>query len=168
MRRRVGTVARWRAACKDATAMTIKRILVPVDLSEPSIQALDYAVDLAAFFKAQLMVLFVAEPLYYAGDLGLFVEEQQRLGREQLTLLEERVRKRGRVCETILLRGTPYQAICDAARRRAADLIVMGTHGRTGLSHLVMGSVADRVVRAAPCPVLTVPPRTAARRARRA
>ena len=148
--------------------MTIKCILVPVDLSAPSIQALDYAIDLAAFFKAQLMIVFVAEPLYYAGDLGLFVEEQQRLGREQLTILEERVQKRGRACETILLRGTPYQAICDEARRRAADLIVMGTHGRTGLSHLVMGSVADRVVRSAPCPVLTVPPRSAARRARKA
>ena len=148
--------------------MTIKRILVPVDLSEPSIQALDYAVDLATFFKARLMIVFVAEPLYYAGDLGLFVEEQQRLGREQLTVLEERVRKRGRTCETILLRGTPYQAIGDEARRRAADLIVMGTHGRTGLSHLVMGSVADRVVRTAPCPVLTVPPRRAVRRARKA
>jgi len=148
--------------------MTIKRILVPVDLSEPSIQALDYAVDLAAFFKARLTVLFVAEPLYYAGDLGLVLEEQERLGREQLRCLEERVHQRGRRCETILLRGTPYQVISDEARRRAADLIVMGTHGRTGLSHLVMGSVADRVVRIAPCAVLTVPPRSARRRARRA
>jgi len=148
--------------------MTIKRILVPVDLSEPSIQALDYAVDLATFFKARLVIVFVAEPLYYAGDLGLFVEEQQRLGREQLTLLEQRVRKRGRTCETLLLRGTPYQTISDTARRQAADLIVMGTHGRTGLSHVVMGSVADRVVRTAPCPVLTVPPRPAGRRARKA
>lgn len=140
--------------------MTIKRILVPVDLSEPSIQALDYAVDLAAFFKARLMILFVAEALYYAGDLGLIVEEQQRLGREQLARLEKRVQQRGRTCETILLRGIPYQVIVDEAGHRAADLIVMGTHGRTGLSHLVMGSVADRVVRTAPCPVLTVPPRT--------
>jgi universal stress protein A len=148
--------------------MTIKRILVPVDLSEPSIQALDYAIDLAAFFKARLLVLFVAEPLYYAGDLGLVLEEQERLGREQLMRLEKRVQHRGRTCETILLRGTPYQVISDEARRRAADLIVMGTHGRTGLSHLVMGSVADRVVRSAPCAVLTVPPRTARRRARRA
>jgi nucleotide-binding universal stress UspA family protein len=144
--------------------MMIKHILVPVDLSEISIQALDYATDLAAFFKAKLLILFVAEPLYYGGDLGLVIEEQQRLGHEQLTRLEERVRKRGRPCETLLLRGTPYQTISDAARRRAADLIVMGTHGRTGLSHLVMGSVADRVVRTAPCPVITVPPRRVARR----
>jgi universal stress protein A len=148
--------------------MTIRQILVPVDLSKPSIQALDYAVDLAAFFKAKLLIVFVAEPLYYAGDLGLLVEEQQRLGREQLTRLEERVRKRGRTCETFLLRGTPYQVISEEARRRGADLIVMGTHGRTGLSHLVMGSVADRVVRIAPCPVLTVPPRRTTRRARKA
>jgi nucleotide-binding universal stress UspA family protein len=147
--------------------MTIKQILVPVDLSEPSIQALDYAIELAAFFKAKLTIVFVAEPLYYAGDLGLFIEEQQRLGREQLTHLEERVRKGGRSCETLLLRGAPYQAITDAARRRAADLIVMGTHGRTGLSHLVMGSVADRVVRTAPCPVLTVPPRRTGAKRRR-
>jgi len=146
--------------------MTIKSILVPVDLSEASVQALDYAIDFAKPFKSEIVILFVIEPLYYAGDLGLLLEEQQRIARAELTQLERRVAKHRLACRTIVLRGTPYSEIVAGAKKYKADLILMGTHGRTGLSHLLLGSVADRVVRTAHCPVLTIRPKPKARRKR--
>jgi len=135
----------------------IRRILVPIDFSPPSVHALEYALDFAKPFHAELLLVFVVEPLYYAGDLGLFLEEQHRIAHAELIQLERRVSRRRMKCRTLVLRGTPYREIVAAAKKHKADLIVMGTHGRTGLSHLVMGSVADRVVRTAICPVLTVP-----------
>jgi len=150
--------------------MTIKRILVPVDFSTSALRALDYAVDFAKPLKAELTVLFVIEPIYYAmPDLaggpmisGL-IDEQQRSGRVQLTRLQQRYAKRRVKVRALLQTGTPYQAIVDTARRQKADLIVMGTHGRTGMAHLLMGSVAERVVRIAACPVLTLHPGTTRR-----
>lgn len=139
--------------------MTIKRILVPVDFSKASLAGLDYAVQLAKRFKATLAVLFVVEPLYYAGDLGLFLEEQQRFGREELSRLSSRLKKRHLKCRTVVQTGVPYQMIAAEAERWNADVIVLATHGRSGLSHLVMGSVAEKVVRTARCPVLTLRPR---------
>lgn len=143
----------------------LKRILVPMDFSSGSRQALDYAVDLAAPFGAELLVLYVVEPVYYAtpadlygpsANLGMLLEEQQRFGREQLAKTEEQLRTRDVRCSVFLQTGTPYRQIVDTAKRRKADLVVMATHGRTGLSHLVMGSVAEKVVRMAECPVLTL------------
>ena len=138
--------------------MAIKRILVPVDLSEASVDALDYAIDFAKTSKAEIIILFVIEPLYHAGDLGLLLEEQHRIGRSELTQLERRVTKARLKCSTRVQRGTPYIEIVAIAKKLKVDLILMGTHGRTGLSHLVLGSVTDRVVRLASCPVLTVRP----------
>ncbi len=136
----------------------IKRILVPVDFSPASLAGLQYAIELGKPFDAVVTILFVVEPLYSAGDMGLLLEEGQRRGREELDRLEQRLKKRGVECRAMVQIGTPYQVIADAAVRQKADLIVMATHGRTGLSHLVMGSVAERVVRTARCPVLTVRP----------
>lgn len=145
--------------------MILKRILVPVDFSSGSLEALDYAVELAKPFDAELLVLFVVEPVYYAtpadlygpsANLAMLLEEQQRFGREQLAALKARLAKEKIDCATVLQTGSPYQQIADLAKRRRVDLIIMATHGRTGLSHLFMGSVAERVVRSASCPVLTV------------
>ena len=138
--------------------MTIKRILVPVDFSKASLAGLDYAVQLGKRFNAALGVLFVIEPLYNAGDLGLFLEEQQRFGREQLSRLAARLKRRGLKCRTFVETGVPYQVIGDEAKRWPADLVVLATHGRSGFSRVVMGSVAAKVVRTANCPVLTVQP----------
>ena len=146
--------------------MTIKRILVPVDFSPNSLHALDYAVDFAKAFKATVAVLFVVEPIAYAipdfaggaAMIGGLLEQQQRSGRMQLRRLEERYAKRRVRLRALLQTGSAYQAIADTARQTKADLIVMATHGRTGLSHLLLGSVAERVVRAATCPVLTLHP----------
>lgn len=144
--------------------MKIKRILVPVDFSPNSLNALDVSVEFAKPFKAGLTVLFVIEPIYYAvpdfvgtpGAMSSLIEEQIRTGREQLLALERRYAKRRVKLRTVMRTGTPYQEIVDTAKSSRADLIVMATHGRTGITHLLLGSVAERVVRSAPCPVLTL------------
>ncbi len=138
--------------------MEIKLILVPLDLSEASLVGLEYAAGLAELFHAELLLLFVVEPLYYAGDLGLLLEEQRRFGHEELGRIGERLTRRGVPHRSMILNGTPYAVIADEADRQHADLIVMATHGRTGLSHLFLGSVAEKVVRLARVPVLTVRP----------
>jgi nucleotide-binding universal stress UspA family protein len=152
----------------------MKRILVPTDFSSASLRALDRAIDLGRRLGAQLIVLHVVEPVYYpmadimygvGPDLGNVYEEIERAARAQLARLATKLRARGVAVRTLLGSGTAYQVIVDSARKIKADLIVMSTHGRTGLSHVLIGSVADRVVRSAPCPVLTV--RGAARSPRR-
>lgn len=146
--------------------MRIKKILVPVDFSKHSLKALDYAVDFAKAFKAELHVLFVIEPIayatpadFYAGmstQLGSLITEQRRSAAAQLNGLQARTRKKGVRVKTVLCSGIVYQEILDTARKSKIDLIIHATHGRTGLSHLLMGSVAERVVRSATCPVLTL------------
>lgn len=156
--------------------MAIKRILVPTDFSNGSLQALEYAIDLAQSCKAELIVLFVVEPVYYAtpadlygasANLTMLLEEQQRIGREQLARLGKRLSQRRVRFRTLLETGTPHQRITGTAAKLKADLIVMATHGRTGLSHVLLGSVAEKVVRTAACPVLTLRGRRAMRRTRR-
>ena len=150
----------------------IKRILVPVDFSNSSLKALEYALAVAKTFKAEVVVLYVVEPVYYsapdltggAETMATLMDEQRRLGRQQLLRLEQRYGKAGVPLRGVLETGTAYRAIADAAQALKADLIVMGTHGRTGVSHLLVGSVAERVVRTAPCPVLTVNPSKQRRR----
>lgn len=143
----------------------IKRIVVPVDFSVPSLQALDYAIELSRRFKPDLVVLHALEPLYYPvpGDLygagydtGLVFQELERTAREQLARLTAELQKKRVTVRTLLQVGTASQVIVDTAKKLKADLIVMSTHGRTGLSHALIGSVAEKVVRNASCPVLTV------------
>lgn len=145
--------------------MTIKRILVPVDFSTPSLRALDYAIAFARPLVAELAVLFVVEPIYsitpgdlYApsAELSALMLEQRRQGKDELGKIEARLKKRYTKIRAVLADGLAYQAIVAAAKQQRVDLIVMATHGRTGLSHLFMGSVAEKVVRSADCPVLTL------------
>ena len=144
--------------------MKIKVILVPIDFSSTSLDALESAVDFAKSFKAGLTVLFVIEPIYYAvpdfvgapAAMGSLIEEQIRTGREQLLALQRRYAKRRVKLRTLMRTGTPYQEIVNTAKSLKADLVVMATHGRTGVTHLLLGSVAERVVRSAHCPVLTL------------
>lgn len=155
--------------------MVIKRILVPVDFSDPSLRALDYAIEFSRQRKSQLIVLHVVEPVYYpmAGemygvglDLGNVYEEIERAARAQLSRLAGTLRARRVAVRTLLSLGTAHQVIVESAKKLKADLIIMSTHGRTGLSHVLMGSVAERVVRTAACPVLTVPGRTSGKATR--
>jgi nucleotide-binding universal stress UspA family protein len=145
--------------------MAIKQILIPVDFSDASLRALEYAKEFAAPFRAELILLYVVEPIYYATpadlyatspNLSLLIDEQRRSGKAQLARLEAKLRKAKRKVRAVLKTGSPAQVIVDTAKRLKADMVIMATHGRTGLAHVVLGSVAERVVRAAHCPVLTV------------
>jgi nucleotide-binding universal stress UspA family protein len=145
--------------------MKLKRILVPTDFSAHSARALEHAVDLAKRFEARLIVLHSLEPIHLAAPADLYgsaptlttlMEGERRCAKEELARIGGRLQKRGVAVRTVLASGTPHAAIVEAVAQLDADLIVMATHGRSGLSHLFIGSVAEKVVRAAPCPVLTV------------
>jgi universal stress protein A len=140
------------------------RILVPIDFSAPSDAALEYARTVARRFGASLHLLHVADDPYRAlYSAEVYVPEMEGLRDEILGDATDRLKDRlqssdirelDATAEAII--GTPAGSIVEYAGAHDIDLIVMGTHGRGGMSHLLMGSVAERVVRTAPCPVLTV------------
>jgi universal stress protein A len=146
---------------------TISRILAPVDFSPGSKAALDYAVLFADRFNAALTVLHVWEvPHTLRPDLMVWLEGTDRLPVENILLKQSTEEMqgfmaqlppeiRGRV-QTRTEQGNVVRTITHIAESENFDLLVVGTHGRTGLAHVVMGSVAERVVRHATCPVLTV------------
>ena len=137
----------------------LERILVPIDFSEPSLKALDEAVEFSRPYGAELILMFAVERSYYESpilvpDSGALLEQQARAAEEKLEEICRGLGKRGVKCRTLVEFGVPYQAIVDAAKKVNASLIVMSTHGRTGLAHVLIGSVAERVVQHAGCPVL--------------
>ena len=142
--------------------MRITRILVPVDFSAHSESAMRYALELARPFDAAIHLLNVVEDPLAAGVWSSEIytaeiaELQINLVRDAETRLGGWVPVSGGRITTEVRTGPAATQILEAARERGIDLIVMGTHGRTGLAHVVMGSVAERVVRLAPCPVLTL------------
>jgi universal stress protein A len=139
----------------------IQRILVPVDFSETSKKALEYAYFIANRFDAKLDVLHVWRPSEYAGDeMVVLTRSEPELtlstflrnhADQQLSGFLQGVPHSKQLLES----GEPAQVITKVAGEGGYDLIIMGTHGRTGLSHMMLGSVAEKVVRMAPCPVLT-------------
>lgn len=146
---------------------TFTKILAPTDFSEDSKLALSYAITLAEKFSSEIIVVHVDQPLapVMVSELnpGLDVSTMNRIAEEgRLMALKEldgataRLRESGVKARGLMRVGAPFLEIINAAQGEAADLIVMGTHGRTGLAHVLMGSVAERVVNKAPCPVLTV------------
>ena len=139
----------------------VKSILVPIDFSAPSIKAFKYAAAFAEQFSAKLTLVNVIEPIGtpdFSATNPLLMENEQlvkvaesklaELAREEIDPLTALYRQ--------VLSGKPSTEIVNLARNRAIDLIVIGTHGRTGISHLLLGSTAEQVVRHAPCPVLVV------------
>jgi nucleotide-binding universal stress UspA family protein len=153
----------------------IKRILVPVDFSTASLQALDYAIEFGRPLRAELVLLHAVEPVYFAATNGIYgvgydasivYRELEHAAREQLSRLADDLRAKRIPVRILLAVGAAHRVVADAAKKLKADLVIMSTHGRTGLSHVLMGSVAERVVRTAPCPVLTIRPRRAAARRR--
>jgi nucleotide-binding universal stress UspA family protein len=153
----------------------IRSILAPTDFSEASQAGLDYAVDLAKRLRARLTVICVVEPIPVViparslpADTARLIAEQQYHSKARFTRLTEDLKKRRVKFKAILTIGTPYEQIIEAARRLEVDLIVMATHGRSALSQFLLGSVAEKVVRFAPCPVLVVRDPGAGRRRRKA
>lgn len=121
----------------------------------------DLAADLARTLDAEVLLLFCAEPLdatsvLTASEVASFLQEQDKAARAELERRALRMGKRAPRVQSLVVAGMASSAIIEAARKLGADLIVIGTHGRTGFSRFMIGSVAERVVRTAPCPVLTV------------
>ena len=140
----------------------IKNIMVPIDFSDYSKNALRYAAQFAKSFNAKLYLIYVVEPMIYPADFsmgqvaipsadmdlqGRAEEELQKLAAEIGNSLE---------VEAIIKTGKPFFEINDAAKEKDIDLIIIATHGHTGVEHLLFGSTAEKVVRKAPCPVLTL------------
>ncbi|HHT9119558.1 MAG TPA: universal stress protein [Candidatus Hypogeohydataceae bacterium YC41] len=139
-----------------------KKILCPVDYSVCSNEALKQAVSLATAYNAKLYLLHVVDVRMYGHEAPLSFEmpkpDQESIEKVKKDLADSVLKEaKGKLdVETIVTMGIPAVEIINAARQKGIDLIVMGTHGRTGIAHVVIGSVAENVVRKAPCPVLTV------------
>ena len=145
-------------------------ILVPVDFSDASVQALDYAIEFARRVPAQLIVFHAA----HLGDMTSVdgfgaqrVADLTKIAHDDATRQMREfvglVKFRGVKYETVVQTGRPVSEICDFAKEREVDLIITATHGRTGFEHLMIGSVAEQVVRRADRSVLVVPSHPGAR-----
>ncbi len=144
--------------------ITLRRILVPIDFSPHSEQALKYAVALAEKFEAQLflvhafqdLTIYQTEVVSGAPPIMPPVAQLTASARGDMDRLVEEKQLQRFNAQTQIVEGAPVEEIVDHAKEKDIDLIVMGTHGRGWLAHALMGSVAEKVVRKAPCPVLTV------------
>lgn len=147
----------------EETMKPFTRILTAIDFSENSGYAFDHALTLAKQFNAELTILHVInEPVdlrgFYVPHISFEqLEKEIEEGAEKMmeTFCRERLDSYAQY-KTVITTGVPYEEITAAAVKIDASLIVLGTHGRTGLDHILFGSTAERVVRSAPCPVLTV------------
>jgi len=141
----------------------LKRILVPTDFSESARHALRYGVSFAREYEAELLLLHVVENLTvgYASDLfpvpmAEVFEEISGYAKAELAKLGTVVREKGLAARELVAQGKPSAEIVRVAREETVDMIVLGTHGKGMLDKALFGSTAERVIRRAPCPVLTV------------
>lgn len=148
--------------------MPIKRILVPVDYSSCSRASLQLAVELAQTFQATLDVVHVWDRPSYVSDVVMTTSEPVS-GKSLIALIQENAQRDldeflrttalppGTTITGRLLSGDPASTLMHELKQKKCDLVVVGTHGRTGLAHMLLGSVAEKLVRLSPVPVLTVP-----------
>jgi nucleotide-binding universal stress UspA family protein len=152
--------------------MTISHILVPVDYSPCSRAALRFAVELAQRFEATLDIVHCWDRPSYVSDVSMTTTEPMS-GKSLIRLIQENARHdldeflrsaelpEGVTLTGRLVPGDPASTLIHELKERKHDMVVVGTHGRTGLSHLLLGSVAEKLVRLSPVPVMTVPDQTA-------
>jgi nucleotide-binding universal stress UspA family protein len=153
-------------ANREAIMIKLAKILVPTDMSEFSEHALKYGCEFARRFQAELhllnvvqdVVAMVPEPGMAFPAPGEYMRELQQASEESLNRLPDPQWVEGVTVIREVRVGTPFVEIVRYARTGDIDLIVIGTHGRSGLAHVLLGSTAERVVRKAPCPVLSVRP----------
>ncbi|MEO8326564.1 MAG: universal stress protein [Nitrospirota bacterium] len=140
--------------------ITFKQIVVPVDFSLCSLDALEYGTQIAMDFGASLELLHVLEPVAYDDDRTLAQQAKQDQLKEGIDAQFRRyvsaIQAAGVSVREVIRGGVPADTILESARASAGDLIVMGTHGRRGISYVMRGSVAEAVLRRASCPVLAV------------
>jgi nucleotide-binding universal stress UspA family protein len=140
-----------------------KTILVPIDFSEHSKNALRYSVDFATVFGARLVLVYVVEPVIYPSDLGFgqvtipsLEEDMQSRGKQEIQRLAEQEIPQSIEYETHIRSGKPFIEINRLACECGADLVIIATHGHSGIEQVLFGSTAEKVVRKAPCAVLTL------------
>lgn len=146
---------------------TIRKILAPTDFSDHARHAFGYARTFAERWNAELHLLNIIEPAVFPTEAGLtpigmmqLSEEMEASARKNIADLASSEALAGLNVKTAIVQGRASSAIIDYAEAHDIDLVVIATHGRTGLEHLIFGSTAERVVRESPCPVLTVRPRS--------
>ena len=138
----------------------VQHILVPTDFSAYADHALEYAIELATTLQARLTLLHVFHLSSLAvGDMSPAVfsatlQAMETNAKQRTQTALDCIHQAGLQGDSAIVEGIPFQTIIDTANDKGIDLIVMGTHGRTGLTHALVGSVAEKVVRLAPCPVL--------------
>ncbi len=143
--------------------LKINKILVPIDFSDYSRNALRYAIDFAKQFNAKLYLIYVVEPVIYPADFSMGqitfpaadLDLNERAKNELENLMKTEIGD-SLSAESIIKTGKPFVEINDTAAEIDADLIIIATHGHTGVEHLLFGSTAEKVVRKAPCPVLSL------------
>ncbi len=139
--------------------LSFKHILVAIDFSAASSRALELASELAVKFQASLTLVHVCEVLAYAGlspPLLDFIALLEESAARELQRIVDPLRRKLPSTTSTIRTGLPWQEILEASRETRSDLIIMGTHGRTGFARAWLGSVAEKVVRLATVPVLTV------------
>ena len=141
----------------------INKVLVPIDFSDYSKNALRYATQFSLQFRAKMILIYVVEPMIYPADFSMGQVaipsadiDLQKRGEEELSNLAKNFIDSSLEVETIIKTGKPFVEINETASEKDVDLIIMATHGHTGVEHLLFGSTAEKVVRKAPCPVLTL------------
>ncbi len=144
--------------------LTLRTVLCPTDFSDVSARAETYAAALARHYDASLHLLHVDPPMPVMAPYGeipvdaRMFEEQREIAEAELVKAGERARAGGITVDTTMKGGHPAREILALADRAQADMLVIGTHGRGGVEHLLLGSVAEKIMRKASCPVLVVPP----------
>lgn len=141
----------------------IKKVLVPIDFSDYSKSALKYAVSFCKHFNADIILIYVIEPVIYPPDFSMgqiaipsVNTEWDERAKEELDKLAKSDITKGAHVKTIIKTGKPFIEIIETAAELDVDLIIIATHGHSGVEHILFGSTAEKVVRKAPCPVLTL------------
>ena len=155
--------ARKSAPSRRRTTIQLSRILVPIDFSDHSKKALQYAIPFAEQFKASIDLLYVVEPTIYPADFSFgqvgfpnVEDELRQRGAEELKSLISKEIGRRVPAKQVIRTGKAFYEIGEYAREESMDLIIIATHGHSGVEHVLFGSTAEKVVRHAPCPVLVV------------
>jgi nucleotide-binding universal stress UspA family protein len=161
-----GTLLLFHIVVQEAHMIRLKKILFPTDFSETSQEAAHYAISFAREFKAKAYILHVVNQKVFTEGLNMprvvSVEELEKEmteeARRRLKTLIPAEEAEGVDMESVIRKGEPFLEIIRFAKEEDVDLIVIGTHGRSGFEHIIFGSTAEKVVRKAPCPVLSVRP----------
>jgi nucleotide-binding universal stress UspA family protein len=141
----------------------LKKILVPIDFSDNSKKALRYAIPFAQQFNASLTLVYIVEPTIYPSDFGFgqvgFPDVEKELHEKaigEMSALIDSIVPKSLKTQTMVGSGIPFVEITTYAKQEEVDMIIVATHGRSGVEHILFGSTAEKIIRKAPCPVLVV------------